>query len=373
MDYKQKYIKYKQKYLRLKGGAGTMYLPCEITTFTKEIYVSSALFHYIHVDTFKDINIPINRDTSPNNELFKQDAYILLKITDIENKLIKKEGEQDKGGNFISSPTFKISDSEIKDSKIFCFDGMSRELEIELNTDISQQIVKLKCSFTLNEYDQPIKNSRHIDECMCFMPYGLNKFKVWFYYIRNVTMNDSDYRVISSKQKYSKSGIDQEQQKYCEKYDLLLNCIPEIRQNLIKEQIDNLNLISNALFNKDYEIDDKNFVLFPIDINIELLRDRNLTISYKLKKVPIFNRLFIETPEKCNIFFSIDDEIDIDIKKILDIELQYVKCFTNNLKPISYEYVKTKKFHIKGSRSDDENNNTGNAGGNLHCLVKNIY
>lgn len=365
MDYKQKYLKYKNKYIKLKGGVKDKYLPCEICSITKEIYISK----YLSKDIFDKISIPITVDETPNNNRFKQDEYILLKKITNENEKINQnssyhKGDQDSGGNFISSPKYIMLDKSIKDSIIFCFDGISKELRDYLNENVMQNIVELKCSFRL------IGNGRHIDECMCFMPYGLNKFKVWFYYIRNVTIDDSDYKSKQSKQKYAPQNATKEDKEYCEEYNRLLKTLPEIKAHLISEQYDNLNSVSKNLYNLDYKIEDNNFVLFPIDINIELLKD--LKISYKLKKIPIFNRTFIETDEKCNIFFSIDNPIDPEVNDIFNKEIIHVKSFKDEKKFIFYEKMLTIQYHNYGSK-DIFSVNTGLSGGNMHCLVKNIY
>ena len=68
--------------------------------------------------------------------------------------------------------------------KIFCFSGASPIFLDNINNNVlDQEIIQLNCSFRY-------LNERHIDECLCFMPYrddnDVDTYKVWIYKIRNI-------------------------------------------------------------------------------------------------------------------------------------------------------------------------------------------
>jgi protein involved in ribonucleotide reduction len=122
---------------------------------------------------------------------------------------------------------------------------------VQLEQKLCQKIVQLSCNFRFNA-------ERHIDECMCFMPYGNGTWKIWFYYIRKVTKKDE---IVTS----------------------------DVKHFLEDEQKRNLNIISHELFRSNYEHNQDKFVLFPIDIEFVSMT------SCKMLSIPIFNRLSLET------------------------------------------------------------------------------
>jgi hypothetical protein len=212
-NYYEKYMKYKMKYLSLKGGmpTGKLYLPCEIDNKVMCIYSATK-----YVNTIKDImiNYP-GKSFNQNFDYFtilseyKQDPAIFLKdennknyilivrndIIDSENKNLSERIEKienienieykytkpsgnDYGGNFISSPG--------ANNYTFCFENINNDLQLLLNNTLVNKLVELKCSFRYN-------GERHIDECMCFMPYNNGSYKIWIYKIRNISFkNDSN-------------------------------------------------------------------------------------------------------------------------------------------------------------------------------------
>ena len=130
--------------------------------------------------------------------------------------------------------------------------------------------------------------------------------------------------------------------------------------NLKQERINNLNLISNKLFGSNYESNQDKFVFFPIDIEFNLNYD---SYTCDILYPPIFNRIIIKNEDKNHIFFPLDDSKDEKIikyneiiKTIIDKEFT---GFPNNI----YYMINTRDYHKK----------IGSAGGNLHCLIKQIY
>ena len=410
MNYKNKYQKYKNKYINLKGGANSClvyFLPCEITNITKDI-------HYDLSIKFRDIleKIPNVNKIISNEHRYNQDPIILLKTptnllsnyglqisnllndySDVNKESLISNNGNDKGGNFISSPANDIN----LFGYIFCFDGISDELEKILASNVTQSLIKLKCSFRFN-------GQRHIDECMCFMPYG-NSYKIWFYYIRNVKKSEllTNILIRSNDQNFldeiknkfngiikSQNSSQNPSQRLIDAVSNLLSDNPkdplaslnvirsrldfndlkclkllysgqkidedDIKFKLRLEQMDNLNLISNNLFGSDYNTNAARFVLFPIDL--ELNDDNN----YKITNIPIFNRLWIETNDMCVLLLSTGNHIDDEVYNIFNLELPYIKSKLDINKPINHMFINTKVY-----------NDAGNVGGNLHCLIKQKY
>ena len=138
------------------------------------------------------------------NHSFAQDAYILLKDTsdNTKNYAIKTNTFSNQypfnnnqiqrytncnehlhvsngnhfGGNFISSP----------ENIIFTFDNSN--FSECLNNNLKSKVVNLNCSFRYN-------NERHIDETMCFMPYGTGNYKVWIYNFRTIKFDSTLVKV----------------------------------------------------------------------------------------------------------------------------------------------------------------------------------
>ena len=410
--YKQKYLKYKDKYIKLKlnGGNGTRdkFLPCEIIFNTQLLYMNKNVSVMIN-QLLKQyqINIPFNLS---GREQYQQDPSILLKqfnldnygivvkpglnLSDIVTQNIPAFNSNDYGGNFISSPPSFYHPNGI----VLYFNQIGKDLETYLQENLIQKIVGLSCSFRN-------MNERHIDECMCFMPYK-ESYKIWIYKIRNIVQSEelikrfeicdlsfvipklqkllvSEYisneikesvsilldskasleaKLIATtnKQLYKKlTGQEFDCLKYHYNKDIKLESVRDIvqfRQMLEEERLRNLNIISMELFNSPYESNKSIFVEFPIDIEIDNINNFNII------NIPIFNRLWIETPEISLALFSTDSTYDPDVKAILDIELTLIKSVIGNTKPFYYNNVNTSNFH-----------NNGRVGGNLHCLVKNRY
>jgi hypothetical protein len=225
---------------------------------------------------------------------FENDNFIEISIPKVKSYNI--ECEQSKGGNFIASPN----------GTIFYVEGAHPIIINELLKSMCC-LVEIKCGF------KAVNNTfRHIDELMCFMPYG-DRYKVWFYdeLDRNCFRNLLDKETIDEK----------------------------IRQLNI-ERILNLNIISNALFKKDYDECIDNFVFFKF---------------YSFLP-SIFNRTWYETPDKCICLFASGIEANLLIK--LRHEMSMVRSIINPQIEIEYDFI------------DVRSPNELNPEGTLHCLIK---
>ena len=379
MDY-AKYIKYKNKYLNLKNqkGGSDFYLPCDITHYTSNIYYS---YNNKFVSKYINNSIDIIRDRKYIQDIYTQlyngvsyktivtdDMYIYIysliyttkticnndiceckcknimhcfnkndeirgcfcnkeqqkNIKSIETRInntfsndecIKIEKteelnfpnitiEQSKGGNYISAPN----------NTIFYVDGTCIIINEILKINNKLNCVELKCSF------KSLENTfRHIDELMCFMPYGKNTYKIWFYDIfTNIHFNN----------KYSKEKIDE------------LNI----------ERLQNLNKISQALFEESFENSCDNFVFF----------------DYYIWTQSIFNRTWYEDCDKCICLFpkltsnttSVENTILLDnINKKINIEMLKVCSYINNQSP------KVHFVDVNDAKDDAPE-------GTLHCMIK---
>ena len=271
-----------------------------------------------------------------------------------------------------------------------------------------QKIVSLLCGFRFNK-------ERHIDECMCFMPYGTT-WKVWFYYIRNIKYSDELKSKLESILKYKEStnsklniiintrsnspktctlaqlfinkiagididdtlfsdlyktefanikrGIIPNEEKYLELFNPLssLNKVKNLdilQKNLQNEQMENLNIVSMELYNKLYNECREHFVLFPIDLEIDG------QLQFKILNIPIFNRLWYENDTDCYFIYSSTSDLDPEVYCILKEEIKLIKSILNPDKKINIHKIDTTKYNKKGG--------TSAVGGNLHCLIKNIY
>ena len=212
--YYELYKKYKNKYLRLKMGGnnhinsilkginGKLFLPCEITRYTKHLYIYSTNNKKV-LGGFSDIKSLIKPVFCSSYPGFLQDPFILLKDkSNIDYGL--KVGTFDKcfinpikknlkildfndykngnnlGGNYISAPNkiiFTLNNTYLHD---------------KLSSHLEKPVTELKCSFTYN-------GERHIDELMTFMPYGVGKYKIWIYEIANLKVDIPDISSIVSK------------------------------------------------------------------------------------------------------------------------------------------------------------------------------
>jgi hypothetical protein len=435
--YREKYLKYKNKYINLKNQIGSsggssssqpiiqttsLVLPCEITNYTSKLYISNQsdrddLSGYLNDLSNKDgVLVGDQIGIVRVNAAFAQDSYIFLKDTSDTNDNTNNHvipGRSDRGtfvgdeitkhrecnhllcdgnqlgGNFISSP----------DNTVFTFDNsdFSNCLNNKLGGD---KVVSLNCSFKASCV-------RHIDETMCFMPYGRGEYKVWIYKFRNITHFDHT-NINSILDKYRDDMLDLFYRKKNESHNSLTNKefiekvwdltswtrthntywkpiyqtalkialglldieldIDKIKINLEDERLANLDIISTSLFGGCYTVHRNKFVEFPIDLGITIGPHLKKSISdihvdHKITNIPIFNRLIIETKDVKKCIFSISDKIDQEVETILKDET--IKSFIDDDKPFDIHYYNTYSFHCEDS--------SGCTGGNLHCLVKNQY
>ena len=421
MSYYDKYIKYKMKYLSLKGGSySKLRLPCEITYNVKILYVPlKNKYKILDLRIIEYANIIDNILTGQ----FCQDPVILLKDENNKNygiiikndEIYKDKPLEDKqledkyfniidhrfkinpdngnnyGGNFISAPN----------DSVFCFSGLDEQLYNYLNKNLINGLVQLNCSFRFN-------NERHIDECMCFMPYGSNSFKIWIYRIRNIYNSDNiiqcDVQKINEEIKKYNIDINKYDRDQKNKLYILLcsskldikniyhelidgldddikkiftpNKILDIKKNLIvnyseikkiltlpsinvedikdlleKERQYNLELISSVIFDEPYIEKKDRFVEFPIDL-------QKTDSGYRIINIPIFNRVCIKKSDKFTFLFSTNGDLDSEVKSIFDEEKDQMNPDNN------YHFINI---------SDSYNTMNGNVGGGLHCLIKNGY
>jgi hypothetical protein len=439
--YFSKYCKYKNKYIKLKkylGGSsftsiteqinllndqilkdisGKLFIPCEINNFTKNLYISQHLIDYNLYHTLNVIfrNFIVVRSGDAN--YFMQDPYILLKDSSnndyaievrsgysgfLPNKILKYNSDQTTnhfGGNFISAPN----------KKIFTIDNTY--LQDNVGSHLLEQPIVLDCSFQTN--------GRHIDELMCFMPYGLRKYKIWIYYIDNIELEYlipkiEDVLLKFEKFKERKDKIPYEENiaervnrikritipahkkinpyknvdntlksdieflnierfkkdfgppdyfvlyNHLKEIDIQLPPIESIRKILDKERENNLNKISNALFGGIYKNNMENFVSFPIDLSCEVKIENNeFKYFWNIISIPIFNRLLVETDSLRKCVFPTGALTD---KVNLILEQEKIKSYLNNE---SFEFIDV--------NTDEYNQGHGAVGGNVHCLIKNQY
>jgi len=219
------------------------------------------------------------------------------------------EREQCKGGNFISAPN----------GTIFCITGANENFIHKLKEKSKYKVIELECGFKSN-------NFRHIDELMCFMPYGNRKYKVWYYDELNIHSFRDLFIVFDSTGKdIPIPGR--------EPIDLII-------ERLNKERLVNLNIISNELFDKSYEECKDNFVFF----------------NYYSYKPSIFNRIWYETKESVKCLFP--RIINYSDKIKFDDEIKQIKSYINENKQINFSYISVVDANEKYPE------------GTVHCLIK---
>jgi hypothetical protein len=204
-------------------------------------------------------------------------SYVLNKYIpesfNLNKKMIihTKINEQDAstGGNFISAPNTKNNPNTI-----FYIEGISSYIKDKLLELNNTKLIEIKCSFKTKISEK--QSFRHIDEIMCFMPYGKGKYKIWFY---------DEFK-------------DREN-----------------AEELNKERLSNLENISLALFDSSFSDNKDNFVFF----------------NFNEKYVPIFNRVWIENKnEEC---FCLFNQLNKDDKNIYDKEINNISSFITGKKP----------------------------------------
>jgi hypothetical protein len=362
MDYKQKYLKYKTKYIGLKkGGAKQFYSPCEITNDVKKIYLVPEVETLLKIedDLFRDISLILGDDKIIVESIghnYKQDPAIFLKsyIDENDHAIVINEGlnlqgfvriegcqsvdGNDLGGNFISSPCSPKNTY----GSLFCFDKITPNLSRYLENNLQQNLIQLECCFRSQDI-------RHIDECMCFMPYK-DHYKVWIYKIRNISCTSRTQWGITSQIETGKIHSNTRK---------ILN-IESIKDYLDLERQRNIKKISENLFGEgDFS---HFFVEFPIDLEIDHYYVYNKP-DFKIKNIPIFNRLWYEKDNQCRAIFSNGAlGTDPDVQKILDRELPLIGSIIDPNRIFKCGFINTQEY-----------NNRGSAGGNLHCLVKMKY
>ena len=354
-------------------GGSSFYLPCEITHFTSHKY-------YKDQDTDATSREIKQIISSSNESVFSglgyyQDPYVqiynginyknfynigIIFISNIRDSKFTDEYqtfrpsnqqqiEQSKGGNFISAPN----------NVIFCVSGANDELLYNIRSQTQKQIIELECSFKAGISEEfPNGCFRHIDELMCFMPYGVGEYKVWFYdeLDENSFQQHFDNQIKLTKEykeaEIEKDRLKKNQERFFDEYRHALNkfnnYIKDNRNEYIKniipilncERRQNLEKISKALFNKPFcECTDK-FVFF----------------KYYSYKPSIFNRVWYETNDKCICLFP---EInDSNIKTNVINEMNKVFSYIRpGIRP---------NFHFINVKPSNEKEPEGT----IHCLIK---
>ena len=224
--------------------------------------------------------------------------------------------EQSKGGNYISAP----------DNTIFYIDGTDIIID-----EIKKINPNLKCEKLICSFKGANNTFRHIDELMCFMPYGIGKYKIWFY---------DEFTKNSFMIKYTDEQID------------LFN----------RERLENLDLISMALFQSPFSECNDEFVFFNFcDWQVSILNRTWFETSREC--ICLFPQLCDDLPQGFNstIHNIIDDkmrsEINLKTMEKLGIELQYIKSYINDMKPTFVNIIVKTPSLI-------------NPEGTVHCLIK---
>ena len=266
------------------------------------------------------INIKLNKQTITIGDTKLNILGETYKLIDPEKKI--SLSEQLKGGNFIASPSTEHAQNGV----LFYIKPITEELRIFLETHLNQPIVELTCSFMFDGINDIF---RHVDEIMTFLPYGINRFKVWFYDIL----------------------LPIDVSKHNPAYDIIHRFIQEEIPKLQKEQHNNLNIISNALFGSPFINNIDNF--FIIDINIG-------NPPYLFPNPPIFNLTYIETRDQTimpQLLLSSNGRIN----QAIISELDKLQSFITG-RSIEYHIINT---NIPGIHIINRS-----PGGNLHCLIK---
>jgi len=410
-NHKYLYQKYKKKYLELKkkiGGAflpeitpNSLYLPCEIYEYTKLLLISRRWYNLIEIirEELAGSNIGIIpfddslgpgyaqdysiilKDLLGNNYSFKVNPNVLYPnelFTILKNCYNHSFDGNNLGGNYISSPNNVIFTLDDSDKVINCFG----------NSLISNNIVPLNCSFKTG-------GQRHIDEVMCFMPYGPGQFKIWIYYIREINFSEEliknirslDENAIAEYNQYKEqAGTDPQRKKNFDRYVKMtfgydkkniievLNSgidisLENIMEHLKNEQFQNKVLINHNIFGGNSQFRDI-FVEFPLDIEIKGIKfNQKLKLEFnsRIINIPVFNRILIDNEnylfKKC--FIPVGVDIDHEVNAKLQTEAPMIRSMFDN-----------EQFSIINITTEQQNNigqNFGAVGGNLHCLIKNIY
>lgn len=270
--------------------------------------IPGLLFNHIldPVDGYKNIIVK-------SSEL--KDEFVTDEFIKIDSFAYKKEIEQSKGGNFISAP----------DGTIFYVQGPSPCLLDKIKLLTTKQLVELECGFKSGQENvgELYDNFRHVDEIMCFMPYGSQGYKIWFY----------DQFDALSFETLLKNKLTSEEKRSSNVEQIIQRKIDEL--NL--ERLRNLEKISMALFKKPYSECGDKFVFFKF-------------YSYKPS---IFNRVWFETDRKCICLFP-----DTETNEKLKYEMEKVKSIINPYIKVEHHFIQVKSANELVPE------------GTVHCLIK---
>ena len=170
------------------------------------------------------------------NELYNNNKFKFINILD-------HEFNQTKGGNFISGPKEIIIGGKCG-YPIFCISGSNLECKHILEQTKSH-IIELECGFKGDN-----NTFRHIDELMCFMPYGKKEngdinYKIWFY----AELTENNFSSMEFRAKVSEFN---------------------------EERMTNLNIICHLLFNDEFENCQEYFVFFDFYTFLPSIMNRSL-------------------------------------------------------------------------------------------------
>jgi hypothetical protein len=289
------------------------------------------------------INIHLHNENRNIGEFIHEPTQLIKSdFTTPDPATLINLSEQLKGGNFIASPPTLHAPRGV----LFCINPITEEMRNFLQTHLLQPVVQLPCSFIYVGNESVF---RHIDEIMTFLPYGQDasgrgRFKVWFYNIIEPNGSYESYRMIQSKLRNTALLTREE---YINTYRIYRDdVIPRLRD----EQLRNLNIISNALFGSNYQINRDKFFIIDIDVGIP---------PYLFPIPPIFNSTYIETRDETilpKLFLSTGGIISAKIKK----ELTKLRSIITG-REVQWHILNTTATHNIGE---------GLPGGNLHCLIK---
>jgi hypothetical protein len=143
--------------------------------------------------------------------------------------------------------------------------------------------------------------------------------------------------------------------------------LTELKKKLLKEFNDELeenkkiiceSIFSSEIYSKYKDDIYKNFFIeYPI--NLIFINIKDGIYGFNITEPPIFNRVFIKSEDNNYCVIPVNNELPS--KSLLDFIKQESKYMIPN---ILFEYVNTKDYHTEGSIG---------AGGNIHCLSKQIF
>ena len=165
------------------------------------------------------------------------------------------------------------------------------------------------------------------------MPYGRDKYKVWFYDI----FDRSCFRKLFNENYFDEDPFVEDS---FDGDSFHGNSIDKKIQELNEERLVNLNTISHALFGKFYNQSTDNFVFFKF---------------YSFRP-SIFNRTWYETQNRCVCLFP-ERIIEPNKSKLIE-EMTNVSSLINPKIYVNYYF-----FDVNNSKEK-------NPAGTLHCLIK---